>query len=57
MHFIPPPTWPKFAKEARKMRKFAASLLNPEQRAKAEYEARMLELKAEKQKALDNRRL
>ncbi|MGA7329682.1 MAG: hypothetical protein WBX25_35680 [Rhodomicrobium sp.] len=56
MHFIPPPTWPEFAKEARKMRKFAASLLNPEERQKAEYEALKLELKAQKQKALDDRR-
>jgi hypothetical protein len=56
MHYIPPPTWPRIAREARAMRKLAESLSNAEERRKAEVEAEVLMRRAKKQKALDDSR-
>jgi hypothetical protein len=57
MYYIPPPTWPRIAREARKMRKLAESLSDPKEKHEAEIKAYVLEKQAEEQKKkLDKQR-
>jgi hypothetical protein len=56
MHHIPPPTWPKIAMQAYKMRNLAETSTNSEEREQAEQAAFTLEERAKAQRRLESLR-